>query len=467
MPKHARYAEQYERFGWYWGLGIEHETYVATSQLRRASLLDASVMIPERYSVSYYKNYRPDVLRSAIADLSGGPIIQIPILMNCHSFTDCDIFGEHATTYERVPKNNPRFSGKTMFQWMCEYSSWLATEKDRVFMWDGDTVEFMTQRFYRARVEDVLTELREGEERFVAELERLPRPGILAAYAPLRLASPRNEPWATYLTNPRGISMFNNGTIHINLTLPTRLGWNRQPLFWKDFVNRHRWLARLVQWWEPLWIAAYGSGDPFAARCHTVAGRFAAGSQRLAVSRYIGVGTYDTDTMPRGKILQIPLEQGGDFPWYRWLHERCGYATLDVIGMDINFNKHGAHGLELRLFDQMPEAALRAILLDLVVLMDCAQERLPILDPRRDVRWQRAAGESLYEGAAWRVGADYLAILASVMGLTVEPKEPMGVWGALALLRRAVKSRRGYCWSVMVEEESADSVSCCCCCCYC
>lgn len=454
LPKHSRYADQYRRFGYFWGLGIEHETYLATSQTRRVTEFTAANMKPERYSVSYYKNYRTDALQAALAatlrDASGSRALTVPILMNCHSFTDCDVFGEHATTHERVPKPNPKYRGELMFDWMCKYSDWLREENGRVFMWDGDTVEFMTQRFYCARVEDVLRELREGEARFVAEMARMPRTGVLAAYAPLRIAAPQNEPWATYLTNPRGVAMFNNGTIHVNVTLPTRLDWTGQrPLWTRDFVDRHRWLARLVQWWEPLWIAAYGSPDPFAALGQSAGA--AAGSQRLAVSRYIGLGTYDTVTMRAGKLLQLPRADVGPLPWYR-TGSATMYAPLDVIGLDINFNKHWAHGLELRFFDQMPEAALRSILLDLVVLMDCAQARLPVTDPRTDVRWQRAAEWALYDGAGWVVQPEYLAALCAVMHVPAEPKEPRPLVEALALVRQACVVRRGFCWSAMVGD---------------
>ena len=457
LPKHQRYRSAYRRLGWYWGLGLELETYLATSQTRKVSAFTAANMKPERYSVNYYRAYQAGPLMSALARIladvsgsgSGAGGLTVPVLMNCHSLTDCDVYGEHATTYERVPRPNPRFAGQSMFEWACQYSPWLRDEFGKVFMWDGDTVEFMTQRFYCARVEDVLAELRMGQQRFVQELNRLPRVGVLAAYGPLRLTYPENPPWATYLTNQRGVAMFNNGTIHVNVTLPTRLGWNRRPLCMRSFVNRHRSLARLVQWMEPIWIALYGSGDPFASVAQEGVG--AAGSQRLAVSRYIGVGTFDTEAMPVGKLLQVPRVSLGPLPWYDWLHARTAYAPLDVIGLDINFNKHGAHGLELRFLDQMPEAALRAVLLDIVVLMDIAQVAPTIPNPVRDVRWQQAAGSALLEGVGWRIEAEYLGVLADVMGLCgYEPKEPRPVSVAIGHLRAAMTGRRGDCWRRMV-----------------
>ena len=450
IPKHARYAAAYRRFGFFWGLGIEHETYITTSQSRRITEFKPANMKPERYSVSYYKNYQPDALTTAlrrVLDISNGELC-VPILMNCHSFTDCDIYGEHRTTYEKVPKPNPKYAKQTMWEWITQHSSWLSAEKDRVFMWDGDTIEFMTQRFYCATVNSVLAELTEAHRRFIEELNQLPQQGILASHGPFALTS-RNEPFATYLTNPKCVSMFNNGTIHINVTMPTRLGWNRQPLHWKSFVNSHRRLARLIQWWEPIWVAAYGAGDPLQGG--------AAGSQRCAVSRYIGIGTYDTNVMAPGKILQVPRAQAGKLPWYDWLRGRTIYASLDVIGMDLNFNKHWAHGLELRFFEQMSVEHLREVLVDLVGLMDCAEHDVP--DPRNDPRWVSAAGEGILYGKEWRVSPEYISATLTASGCNAyDQKEPLSVAAALVLLRAGIAHKHGFCWQRMINEEP---VGCC------
>lgn len=450
LPKHARYRTMYRRFGFFWGLGVEHETYVQSSQTRTVRAFDTAAMRAERYSVAYYSAYKPESLSAALSDVlvaAGSAGLTVPVILNSHSFTDCDLFGEHATTYERVPKPNPRYAGKTLFDWAREYSVWLRDEYGRVFMWDGDTVEFVTQRFYCARVDDVMAELQEGEDRFVRELNALPRQGVLVAYGPLRLTAPVNPGWATHLTNPRGVSMFNNGTIHINITLPTRLGWNRRPLWPRHFREEHRRLARLVQWLEPLWIAAHGSPDPFS-ECATVGGQFAAGSQRLAVSRYIGVGTFDTETMPVGKILQVP-RLAGQFPWYDWQVASSGYAPLDVIGLDLNYNKHWAHGLEIRFLDQLPMADLRTIMLQMVVLMDIAREGWVVSNPVRSAEWQRAVRESLYSGGGWRVRPEMLNAICVALRVAPGFKEPLGPGDALRQLFALLEPRRGFCWRMM------------------
>jgi hypothetical protein len=454
LTKHIRYGPRYQRWDYFWGLGVEHETYLATSQRRRVTALEGAALKPERYSVNYYTNYRPDVLGGALRAVSGSGLI-VPVLVNGHSFTHCDVFGEHATTFDRVPQPNPRFSGKRMWDWVCEHSVWLRDELDRSYQFDGDTIEFITQNFYRATVDSVLEELEATETRFIEEMGRLPRAGILTAYAPMTLAAPRNEPWATYLTAPRSVSMFNNGTVHVNVTLPTRLGWDRRPLWPRHFLEEHRCLARLIQWMEPLWVARFGSGDPFAAAGVDVSGRrFAAGSQRLAVSRYVGLGTFDTETMVAGKILQVSRTVAGPLPWYDWLAERTGYTRLDYVGLDLNYNKHWSHGLEIRLFDQMPVAALRTVLEEIVVLCDVARTRVAagrmMPNPRRSAAWQVAAGAAILEGEGWRVEPEFVNEFCegAVPGL----KEPMTVADAQRIVMDALRAGSGdrYCQRVMM-----------------
>jgi hypothetical protein len=445
LPKHKRYNGSYRRFDYYWGLGIEHETYFKTSQKKEIQSFEG-ILKPERYSVSYYAVYKSDTLQKVLADVikTNGGTLQVPVLANSHTFTHVDLYGAHKTTYEKVPKPNPQYSGKTFFEWICEKSKWIQEKFNHSFVWDGDTIEIITQNFYKATVKDVMAEIRQSTLQLEQEMKRLPKQGILTGYGPLQLATPVNEPWAFYLTNPRNVAMFNNGTLHINVTLPTRLGWNRKPLCWKSFVKKHERLARLIQWIEPMLIAVYGSGDPLA----TVSERYARGSQRVAVSRYIGLGTFDTETMVAGKILQIPR---GRLPWYDWLYERTDYVQLDKIGLDLNFNKHGAHGLELRFFDQMSYDNLEEVMKMLVLVMDCSLTMKQVENPVKNVDWISSAGQALLYGPGWQVSVSQLeAVFQTFQIYDVIHKEPLYVTDALQKLFQHLNSRRGECYKLMI-----------------
>jgi hypothetical protein len=453
LPKHKKYKSAYKKFDFYWGIGVEHETYLKTSQTKEVTTFEGC-MKHERYSVDYYSVYKQEELKDTLNELVAkygeetdqGDALRIPILLNSHSFIDADVYGEHKTTYEKKPKPNPNYSGKTFFDWIKEHSSWMRDNYDKSFVWDGDSIEFMTQDFYKVKIKDVMKEIRDITDTFEKELKSLPKIGILKTFGPLRLAAPKNEPFASYLTNLRNVAMFNNGTLHINLTLPTRLDMHYKPLFWNKFVRQHQRLARLVQWLEPFLIAVYGSGDPLAE----IDERYASGSQRVAVSRYIGLGTYDTEKMPTGKILQIPRKEE-QYPWYKWLYERTCYKSIDKIGMDINFNKHGAHGLELRFFDQMSYNNLEEILHGLVLVMDCALQIKKVADPKQCLAWQEAAGQALLEGQGWSVSIEQIEYLMKAFHIfDFVPKEPMNVVDVLKLFFGALSSKKGKCWELMV-----------------
>jgi hypothetical protein len=195
---------------------------------------------------------------------------------------------------------------------------------------------------------------------------------------------------------------------------------------------------------EPLLIAVYGSAEPFGE----VSEDFARGSQRLTVSRYIGMGTFDTHTMPIGKILQIPRK---GFKWYDNLYSKIKYKTMEKIGLDINFNKHGAHGLELRFFDQMPTGSLKEVLENLVKIMDASLQLKEFPEnPVENSIWQTCAEDSLYHGFGWKLTTEQQEILYKTFGIYhVIPKEPIFVNEFLEEFFKELDVYKGKCWKLM------------------
>ncbi len=368
LDKHRKYQTQYKTNDIYWGLGLEHEFYLETGQY---TTIDTTSILthnkPERYSVRYNTVYNAQLFTEAINNISQQlPKITIPVLYNAYSWQKTDICDRHITTYSKTPQPNPLFGGETIHNHCISRSPWLQSEYDKSYTFDGDTFEIMTQNFYKTTVKKCINEYAAVHATFIKEI-------AAALEQPLRIMS-RNYPFAVYKTNPGQIAMFNNGTVHFNITLPTRMGPQGKIECWRRFVDQHREFARAIQWMEPLWLARYGAGDPLAASKY-YGEYFSAASQRTAVSRYIGIGTYDTDTMPCGKILQCDVSTG-TYPWYDAFYKCCsGYERLSKIGMDLNFNKHPNHGLEVRFFDQIGEKDIEAIYIVLMNLADFSLSR--------------------------------------------------------------------------------------------
>jgi hypothetical protein len=402
LPKHLKYRDKYGAGETYWGFGVEHETYLESAVFLDVLRTDLKAYRrPERYSVSYYKSYKEDALEAAIDRLP--PIVPlVPILLNSHSMTYTDISMNHRTTYESRPQQNPRYCGQSLHEAFYAASAWYRDAYDKWVVYDGDTFEFMNVGFYNASVEEALEELWEVEDRFVWEFNRfIMNPDVGSKYSsfgPYGITR-SNYPFARHLSNPHHYTMFNNGTVHVNITLPTRLDASGCIADMDDFRGRHQRAARYFQWFEPLLAVEYGAGDVFSgvcdfpqehyrdyvcqAGCDKDRQLFSPTSQRLALSRYIGMCTYDTERMPAGKLLLYDVSGAGagaggavykapgikyegytmdcSGSWYDGFYDKTAYMRLSQRGFDINYNKHWNHGLELRIFDGLRRDQMLAV----------------------------------------------------------------------------------------------------------
>ena len=445
LPKHIKYKNYYRPAESFHGFGVEHETYLESAIFRsipRATL--KNYRHPERYSVTYYKSYDQEALDAAF-DTLPETVENVPVLLNSHSFTYCDISMNHRTTYERCPKQNPRFHGRTLHDSFYAASPWYRTAYDRNVVYDGDTFEFMSVNFYNASVEDALMELWEAEDRFLWEFNHwiMATDSPYAVYGPYGIAR-SNYAFASHLTNPHHYSMFNNGTFHINITLPTVLDASGSIADLDDFRRRHQAAARYFQWFEPLLAVKYGAGDPFAG----TGTAFSPTSQRLAVSRYIGLANYDTEAMSPGKILlydvsasatttayKAPGQPCGTYDnatpsWYDPFYERTAYVKYPQRGLDINYRKHWNHGLELRIFDGLRRDQMLEVCQLCWKLCMHAQELPTIADPRKQPWFQEFVLGTMTAGAdyvvPWTILVAYLEAIhySAVLGSFSE-KEPV------------------------------------------
>ena len=360
FEKHKIYESQYKRGRIYWGLGIEHELYLEFEKKQLVSKRDfLTKHKEERYSVDYFASYKPDALKTAmkqiVSDISSD-FIELPILLKSHSFARTDAKNEPVTLYTKESKLNPNFSGKTFLETLQDCDRYFKDSHDIKWTFDGDIIEFPTRKFYNVTLDKVLTELSGVKKEFIEHLNSVcEKEKIFQEYGRIKIME-KNHAFAKYMTNLKNVAMFNNGTLHYNITLPTELDHNGRIKDRVKFNNDHRKAIRAIQWLEPFLIGIYGSADPFS---HLSSNLFSAASQRCAISRYIGLGTYDTDKMKRGKILMKYVDEiefsKNDYWWFHQYYKENGYQKLNEIGMDINFNKHYNHGIEIRFLDHLSD----------------------------------------------------------------------------------------------------------------
>jgi hypothetical protein len=455
LEKHQKYKQSYRPNDFYWGIGVEHETYFETSKLKQVSLKELKEnRVAERYSVDYYSIYSKEYLDKALDGLfEVDQKILLPILVNSHTFQKTDINGEHKLTFERIPKPNPKFNGKTIFEWMKEQNpDVFAQDYEKAYIFDGDTIEFMTQRFYKTKVDDVIDELTIVEREFIRAVNSLPREGILKTYGPIQIAQ-KNYPFASYLTNLKNNAMFNNGTIHINITLPTKLNDKAEVANFELFKKQHQNFAKVLQWISPLLIAKYGAYDPLS-ESKTNGEMYSAGSQRVAVSRYIGLGTFNTDKMPIGKILTVKRNELENIDWYDSFHKKVDYKFLNEIGLDINFNKHFCHGIEFRILESLPINDIKDILVLFVHLADLSLD-IELENPTKNILWHKIAENCVHDGKGYLMDVSDQNDLFRIFNLTYISKEPVSAPDILEIITQHIseKYKKGLCSQCMITGD--------------
>lgn len=382
--KYIKYEDQYKKNDVYWGIGIENEVYLEFSKKNSVS---KSFFVnnhkKERYSLDYYLNYKKEfqikpfetyfdtVIQSKINNMEiinkiksqdglEELTIEVPILFNAHSFEKTDIYNQPKTVYSKDCEPNPNFSGKTFIEILKENSEYFKTIGVDKWLFDGDTIEFVNTDFYNKTLNQVIKEISFNKKEFIYNLNLTMREieaPIFNELGDFKIMD-TNHPFAVHMTNLKNLSIFNNGTLHYNITIPTELDENSKIKDFDTFTRDNAKIIKLIQWMEPFIIAIYGAKDVFSENSN----EFSACSQRCAISRYIGIGTYDCNKMEPGKILKKSLNTLAyanlDYWWYNQYYENNAYTKLEEIGMDINFNKHYNHGIELRFFDHISDNSL-------------------------------------------------------------------------------------------------------------
>jgi hypothetical protein len=366
IDKHKKYEYIYKNIesDIFWGLGIENEIYLEfENKIEVTEHFFLNNHKRERYSVNYYTNYKNEIINILFKEYlkkNKNIIKKIPLLLNSHSFLDTDNSNQSRKLYTKLCEDNPKFSGKTLLEIILENNeenteNELKKSYNIEWLFDGDTIEFTTINFYNSKLNYTIKELNFYKKKFITNIQNFQKKyKIFEKYGLIKFME-NNHPFSIYMTNINNIGIFNNGTMHYNITLPTLLN-NKKIVDYDNFINTHKKAIKIIQWFEPFLISIYNTSDPFyILKNNKINLDISKSSQRCIISRYIGIGTYDSDKMEKGKILYIPVSNFDNCRnwWYNKFHDKSVYVKLENLGLDINFNKHYNHGIELRIFDHI------------------------------------------------------------------------------------------------------------------
>ena len=379
LEKHLKYESIYKTDEIYWGIGIENELYLEFENyinFEKSKFLNNHKR--ERYSVDYYTNYKNEYVDEIFNIVAKNYDGKLPLLLNCHSMTRTDKLNNSKTLYTKLCEPNPKFDGEILWEFIIKNNDYLKNNFDKSYTFDGDTFEIITLNFYNATVNDIINEYKKYKYDFINNLQNVfELHNIFTNYGKINYMK-KNHPFAIHLTNLNNVGIFNNGTIHFNITLPTKLNSDGLIYNKNEFINIHKNYIKLIQFLEPFFLCIYGSPDHMSSinqNDYNNSKLFSSSSQRGAVSRYIGIGTYNTDYMKSGKLLFDNINTfdifTNEFGWYKQYYKNCAYNQLENLGYDINFNKHYNHGVEIRFFDHITDdQTIKKVLEYLIILGD-------------------------------------------------------------------------------------------------
>jgi len=355
-------------------------------------------------------------------------IIKMPMYINGYTFQNVDIYGQHKTHYSKAPVSNKKYCGMSIDQYM----NYVSPVYNRLFKknvtFDGDTIEFITSRFFKTTVKKVVEELGMIKKKFIAEIDKHLSKKLLFENSTI-VYPEYNYGFVSFLTNSNNLGICNNGTYHLNITLPTKLSNDNTIVDMDLFKKKHSDAIRMIQLMEPLLIALYGSPDILntIARLNADAKinadatkddasnkdiSYCGGSLRIMMSRYIGLGTYDSETMESGKKLDDCIPPN----YFERLHQGGEYFPPSKIGFDVNYNKFKNHGIELRIFDYFPEEYLGDVLNFILLL--CEHSGYKKIDkPQNNKAWNDMVIQCIKFGSDATISQDFHDLLMDVFDI--------------------------------------------------
>ncbi|TGD57869.1 hypothetical protein [Flavobacterium humi] len=380
---------------YYWGIGLENETYMQFEEplIVSGEFIQEKIGF-EKYSIDYRKCYKPESLAPMLKKAFNlTKNYKVSRMMNSHSLEKLDINYQHKTLSpvktligteagEAVsePIENPEYLGKSIMELFLEDQPYniqsMITQRNKTMgsvHFDGDSIEFVTKYFENRTITDSCKELKATKKLF---LDKINESSVLNG----KLNFPDyNNGLNMFMTNQENLVLFNNGTYHFHITLPS-LTEDSRIVDYNDFEKTHANAIYLLQWFEPFFISTLGSPDIMGVISdkYSLDKKFTLGSMRNAMSRYIGVGTYNK-SMPKGKILTYKVDnfrkllkftKEENIWWRDQIEADMEYEMLSEVGLDFNQEKMYQSGFEFRSFDEFPAEYLNDVLFSIILICE-------------------------------------------------------------------------------------------------
>lgn len=419
-----------QKNNYYWGIGLENETYM---QFEDSSVVSGAYIQEkigcERYSIDYRTCYKTGKLSALLeAAFEKNKNYTVSRMMNSHSLDKLDLNYQHKTLANSKPLiDNPEYQGKSILESFLENQPYniqsMLTQKNNPMgsvNFDGDSIEFVTKYFENRTISDSCEELKATKQLFI---DKINESCILSE----KLNFPKyNIGLNRFMSNQENLVLFNNGTYHFHITLPT-LTKNSRIIDYPSFDSIHSNAIYLLQWFEPFFITTLGSPDIMAviSKKYHLDANFAAGSMRNAMSRYTGVGTFNK-AMSKGKILTYQVDEfrkllrftkEENIWWRDQIESALDYELLTDIGLDFNQEKMYQSGFEFRSFDEFPTSYLNDVLLAIVLICEHSLHIPNIPWGHDSVVWNNLVFKALKNGFETKINQEEKQAVLNVLHL--------------------------------------------------
>jgi len=160
--------------------------------------------------------------------------------------------------------------------------------------------------------------------------------------------------------------------------------------------------------------------------------------------------------MQTGKILTLPVNEIKQsrlpFWWYNLYHSISSYTPLDKLGMDINFNKHGNHGIEIRFLDSFDESRLETLMTVLVHVLDFSLSVKSVQDPTMLLPWNTLVVRMLKNGPNASLSRSEIRFYAEFFNLKTVPTRAT-IESMYTILTMHLKTQKGPCRNLMLDRR--------------